>query len=125
MEPLPPLYKNVVLLVEGKPKKAYICKCYIPAENGTANYCNIKSNTFKGVIRHLQTQHSILLPDPRICHQHEMIMRTDCSVLNHYKQHIEAAVATFNYQDQDEECTACKNNLNAIKMCHPGMTCVL
>ena len=119
------MFKKVVILVNGRTKKAFICKCYIPGEDGATNYCNIKCSTFKGLVRHIQKEHSILLPDSILCRQHEMIMTTPCAVLNHFKMHIEEGTETFNYQDESEECGTCKANINAIKMCRPGMSCIL
>ena len=119
------MFRKVTILVNGKTKKAYICKCYVTAETGAANYCNIKSNTFKGMVRHLEKQHSIPIPEAIICRQHEVIMPTTCAVFQHYKTHIEEGVATFNYQDESEECGTCKTNINCLKRCLPGMSCVL
>ena len=77
------MFKKSVVLENGKAKKIYICKCYQPGEHGN-NFCNIKANTFKGIVIHLQKQHSIPLPDPIICHQHEVIMANSCAVISHY-----------------------------------------
>ena len=120
-----PMFKKVTLLLNGKIKKAYICKCYVADEKGEANYCNIKSNTFKEMVRHLQKHHSIFLPESVICRQHEMIMSTTCSLISHYKQHIEEGMTAFNYQDESEECPTCKTNFSAVKLCRSGMPCVL
>ena len=119
-----PMFKKVVILVNGKAKKAYICKCYLAGDDGSANYCNAKENSFKAIVHHLQKEHSILLPDAIICHQHEIIMQNTCSVISHYKLHTLEGCSTFNYQDESEECADCKDNLNCIKMCRPGLSCV-
>ena len=83
------MFQKIIILVEGKIKKAYICKCLIPGENGESYYCNIKSGSFKAQITHLKKHHSILLPSI-ICH--------------HFKNQILQACNTFNYEDESDQC---------------------
>ena len=118
-----PMFRKVVILVNGKARKAFICKCVITGEDGSSNYCNIKSNTFKWVVKHLQKQHQILLPDSIICPQHEVIMMNTFAVISHFKEHTLEAAAAFNCQEESDECSDCKKNLDCIKMCRPGMSC--
>ena len=119
------MFQEIIILVEGKIKKAYICKCLIPGENGESNYCNIKSGSFKAQITHLKKHHSILLPDSIICHQHEIILSTPCLIISHFKDHILQACNTFNYEGESDQCETCKNNIINIKMCRPGMSCIV
>ena len=120
-----PIFKKVTLLLDGKAKKSYICKAIIDGEEGASNFCNIREKSFKGMIKHLKRVHSILLPESIICHQHEVIMTTTCMVVDHLKLHIEEAASTFNYQDEGEQCLTCKSNIQCIRMCRPGMYCML
>ena len=119
------LFKKVNLLVNNRSKKAFICKCLVPGEEETSNYCNIKQDSFKALVRHLKKEHKILLPDAIICNEHEVIMTTTCAAVDHYKFHTLEAFSTFNYQDASEECSTCQQNIQCIKMVRPGMSCIL
>ena len=121
-----PLFKKILSLnVQGKGhKNQFICRCIVNSEEGQ-NFCSMKFNTFKGVVRHLIRHHQLLIPNEIVCFQCESLFSSMCQLLDHYRIHIETGSLIFNQEHDDMECLHCKSNLNCIRMCRASTNCAL
>ena len=123
-----------VLILSGKSKKTYfICKCLVQpdleAESSSPQppqtLCNHKSGTFKSILRHLVSEHSIYLPEAIICDSCQIVLQNSCQVLAHFKSHIEKGVEVFGYEEENNPCESCHDNKNLVKMIRSGIQCQL
>ena len=125
-----------VLIHNGRARKTYyMCKCLVKGEPSITPelqegdreiVCNIKLSTFKGLIRHLVKKHKIYLPNSIVCESCEIVLPNTCLAIQHYKEHLQRALNTFNYEDESEyQCESCKTNKNLIKMIRNGVSCQL
>ena len=125
-----------VLVLSGKARKTYfLCKCIVPLEPPsqdpsnsalqnveTETFCNIKCATFKGMLRHLDKKHNIFLPASIVCQSCQVVLKSLCQSIAHFKQHMEKAIEAFNCGDEEFHCDSCNTNKNLIKMIRSGIT---
>ena len=125
-----------VLIHNGRARKTYyMCKCLVKGEPSITPelqegdreiVCNIKLSTFKGLIRNLVKKHKIYLPNSIVCESCEIVLPNTCLAIQHYKEHLQRALNTFNYEDESEyQCESCETNKNLIKMIRNGVSCQL
>ena len=115
-------------MLNGRQRKAhFICKGLIATESEEPSmiHCNIKSTTFKGLLRHLRKKHLFYIPDNIVCYNCEKILSSTCQVIQHFASHTEKAIEVFSLENDEEECQSCKTNIDCIKMIRPGMNCHL
>ena len=84
--PMEPLFKKILTLnPQGRgSKNHFICRTIVTTEEGS-NFCGVKLNTFKSMVRHLQKNHSIMIPNEIICFQCEALFSSVSQLIDHYR----------------------------------------